>query len=557
MYDDSKSVYAAPALESTLLIEKGGMEDTNQIGIMPSTNLSAAVSSGTRIFQYNRYFWNKEWFTFNYTNNAIGIAVSYYRQITSSYCFCIYPILLPRIAMTLLQSITSSPTDDFEDRSTLLKELVYYLNIGFTTYGVGNNYGYQPYGDAFRMAPWVTAYEAKGSPYSPLDVGRIDDNPDFPLFNDGVTPPILQWVYPGNNGQISLQINQNHPRILSGDRVGFQIITLERYMADSPYVSDPTYFGGFHPSATYYGGLNNYPAASYGDGKGWCCEGAFATGFGQSSSYSSFENQQESPTTYTDIYTPAERLQLWQNTKFPMFSPNITTLPAFMQLCTDMKLISNVGNGTGILTSRFITSLIPYRFFSIESEALTRNQKRPVSSNNPNLTSPGTMAIQFITLDALRTWDDHTVAGQSSSAGSILYGSRKSGIDDCSIVSLDPMQSLQTLDLVLRDEWGNILQNYSQLQSFGTAAEADVMMPMEQFGIIPASFTPAVWAQAYNPLPSANHESIFINESWWSSAYQFYGFNPESFQSTNTNEGFAPSAPRSTTLTHFGRVLGY
>lgn len=83
--------------------------------------------------------------------------------------------------MTLLQSITSSPTDDFGDRSTLLKELVYYLNIGFTTYGVGNNYGYQTYGDAFRMAPWVTAYDAKGSPYSPLDVGRIDDNPDFPL----------------------------------------------------------------------------------------------------------------------------------------------------------------------------------------------------------------------------------------------------------------------------------------------------------------------------------------------------------------------------------------
>jgi len=560
MYDESKSVYAAPPLESTLLIEKGGLDDTNPIGSLPSAALSAAVSSGTRTFQYNRYFWDKEWFTYNYTNNAIGIAIAYYRAETSSYSFCIYPIFLPRIAMTLIQSITNTPTDDFDNRSLLMRELVYYLNIGFTSYTVGDNYGYIPNGPGFKIAPWVTAQDAKGSPLSPLGGGLIVDNPDFPIFQDGpVLDAPLLWTYSGNNGQLSLQINtKNTPINRIHDRIGFQIITLENYMADSPFVSDPTSPSGFTPSNIYYNGFNNYPAASYGDGKGWCCEGAFATGFGQTSSYSSFENQQESISTYSDVYTSAERSNLWNATRFPMFTPNVTTLALFMNLCKTHKLVTNLGiGGSGILQSRFITSMLPYRFFSIESDALTRNQKRPISSNNPFLSVPGTMAIQFLTLDALRVWNDNTVAGQTSSAGSILIGSRKSGVDDCSIVALDPMQSLQTLDLTLRDEWGNVLQNYTQMQELSSVDVASIMNPMELFGVNLSSFTPAPWTLSYDFLGFPNNQSILINQSWWSSAFQFYGFNPLSQQASKARTGFAPDAPRSTTLAHFGRVLGY
>lgn len=556
MYNDAKSIYAAPALESTLLIEKGGVEDTNPIGNLPSTSLSAAVSSGTRTFQYNRYFWDKEWFSFDYTNNAIGIAIAYYRAETSSYSFCIYPIFLPRVAMTLLQSLSNSPTDDYDSRLLLFRELQYYLNLGFTSYTVGNNYGYIPNGPGFKMAPWVTASDAKGSPYSPLDIGRIVNNPDFPIFQDGIFSPPIVWGNTGNNFQLGLGINPAYD--MGNDRIGFQIITLENYMADSPFVSDPTFPGGFQPSNTYYAGFNNYPAASYGDGKGWCCEGAFATGFGQTASYTTFENEQESVSTYSDIYTSIERQQLWQATRFPRKGVNSITLPGFIQLCKDHKLVSNVGTGGyGGVQAKFITSMIPYRFFSIESDALTRNQKRPIVSNNPYLTGPGTMAVQFITLDALRTWNDNTVAGQTTSAGSLLIGSRKSGVDDCSVLALDPMQSLQTLDLILKDEWGNILQNYTQLQSYNSADEASVMLPMEQFGVDLSSFVVAPWANFVNPIPSANDQSILINQSWWSSAYQFYGFNPSSQQATKVPDSFTPNTPRSSTLVHFGRVLGY
>jgi len=328
-------------------------------------------------------------------------------------------------------------------------------------------------------------------------------------------------------------------------------------MTDAPFVSDPSYaFSGFRPADEYYMNFNGAPEASYGSGVGWCSQGAFATGFGQKQYYTNAAGRRENDSTYGDIYTSAERRQLWEATKFPLRTINTISVSEFFQLCKQFKLVSNTGCGSGILVSHFITSLIPERFFSIESDALTRNQKRPISSNNITL-PPGAMAVQFITLDSLRTWEDNTVAGQSSSAGSILFGSRKSGIDDCSIVALDPMQSLQTIDLILKDEWGNTLKNYMELNGLTAPQAYDIMGPFELFAVIPASLSVAAWVLPYNPIPSANDESILINESWWCSAYQFYAFNPLSTAVSHTPVEFAPSFPRSTTFSHFGRVLGY
>lgn len=553
MYNDSQSIYAAPALESTLLLEVGGLDDVNPVGELPSTNISASVSSGSRTFQYNRYFWNKEMFTFNYTNNGVGIAIAWWNPLTTSYSFSIYPIFLPRIAMTLVQSITSSPTDDPAARDLLMKELVYYLNMGFTSYGLGNTFGLQTYGEAFKIAPWVTAQNCKGSP-SPV----IVNNPNLPIFQDGASPPPLIWYYSGNNHQLCLRVNPNYnfDSRSGGGRIGFQIISLEPYMSVTPRVH--TGFNTYAPSAGFYALLNNAPEASYGSNVGWCSQGAFATGFGQKQFYEGTDNSTGSASTYGDIYTADERLALWNATRFPGFGGNITTYNEFQELCTKFKLVSNIpGHGTGILLSHFITSLIPERFFSIESDALTRNQKRPVSSNNHTL-PPGCMAVQFITLDTLRTWEDNTVAGQTSSAGSILFGSRKSGVDDCSIVALDPMQSLQTIDLRLVDEWGNVLKNYMELNSYTASEESKVLGPMELFTIIPESFPVPAWVLPFNPLPTSNNESILINESWWSSVYQFFAFDGSSARIHSlAPKAFAPSCPRSSTFSHFGRVLGY
>lgn len=565
MYDDSNSVYAAPALESTLLLETGGLDDKNQVGELPSTNISAAVSSGTRTFQYNRYFWNKEMFTFNYTNNAIGVAIAYWSQTLQSYYFAIYPIFLPRIAMTLNQFITTSVTDNPENMDFLIKELVFYLNMAFTSYGVGNNYGIQPKGPVgFTLAPWVTAQDAKGSIYDPnRPGGLIVDNPAFPIFQDGANEPPLLWTYNHNSRQLILQVNPTHfaRREYLHDKIAFQIVSLESYMTTPPLVSNPA-FGpsGFESPLTYYpANFNNGPESSLGPLRGWCAQGAFATGFGQFQSYEGGPgNSASTATSYSDIYTSVERKSLWADTRFPCLNFSFDLYTDFLALCSRNRLVSNAGHGSGFLSSHFITSLIPARFFTIESDALTRNQKRPISSNSPVI-PPGAMAVQFLTLDNLRTWNDNTVAGLTSSAGSILFGSRKSGVDDCSIVAMDPMQSLQTLDLILKDEWGNVIQNYMELNSLSSSQQASILGPNEMFYSLPLLWNPIPpWLAPYDPSsPVTNNESILVNESWWSSAYQFYAFNHVSTTQSLTPQNFTPYCPRSTTFTHFGRVLGY
>ena len=301
-----------------------------------------------------------------------------------------------------------------------------------------------------------------------------------------------------------------------------------------------------------------FPEQSYGDGNGWCCQGAFATGFGQTKNYTSFENVENSISSYSDIYTSAERLALFQATRFPVKTVNSISQGDFLtNICARFKLVTNAPNSSTILLSSFITSMIPTRFISISSDALTRNQKRPISSNNPNL-DPSTMAIQCITLDRLKTWTDDTLAGQTASAGSILFGSRKSGVDDCAIVSMDPMQSLQVLDLLLRDEWGNVIQNYNQNINLPSVTNpvTQIFTRWDGGGVTPGEFQIAPWVAAFNPIPFSD-QAILINESWWGSIWQVYKNNPNSNQPNPCPSDFAPGAPQSTTMAHFGRVLGY
>lgn len=574
-YHDEKSIYAAPPLESTLLIDTGGVEDRNPIGNTPSTNISASVSSGTRIFQYNRFFWNRELFSFNYHNNAVGLAVAYYNSRSLRYSFAIIPIFLPRIAMSLFQSIANSPTEDPAARRLLLEELIYYLNMMFTTGGVGNQYNLDSDNPAepwhVRIAPWVLASDAKGSPTSfagGFYVPGIVDNPDFPLFQDSSQPPPLLWTYSGNNGQLCLRINFEFFSTLfeedrTNDLIGFQIVTLEEYMNNAPLVSvDPTTVIPLHDppfvdSRTFENGTNFYPNQSYGDGRGWCCQGAFTTGFGQTQNYTSFEDSINSVSSYSDIYTAQERRDLFAATRFPGGTGN-TCFPDFFinEICRKNKLITNAAGSTGILLSHFITSLIPTRFLSISSNALTRNQKRPISSNNPNLDTAA-MAIQCVTLDGLKTWTDDTIAGQTTSVGALLFGSRKSGIDDCSVVALDPMQSIQVLDLSIRDEWGNVIQNYNQNINDPTHPSSAIFSTWEMGSYLPNEFVVPAWLLPSNPIPSSS-QTLLTNEMWWSSTYQgVFLNNPISGKPNPTPSDFAPGMPQSSTLVHFGRVLGY
>ena len=199
LYSESNAIYTAPPLESTLLVDTGGLYYDNPVGKFPSTNISAAVSSGTRLFQYNRFFWQNDLFTYNYSNGSIGVAIAYYRASTQRYSLVVYPITLPRTAMSLVSSLQNLPTEDPTQRSLLLDQLVYYLNIGWTSYGVGNqNVPTQVPG--CTSGPLVLAKNCKG-----WLLTQTLNNPDFPLFTD-TSPPPLVWSKLPNN-QLALQYN--------------------------------------------------------------------------------------------------------------------------------------------------------------------------------------------------------------------------------------------------------------------------------------------------------------------------------------------------------------
>lgn len=559
--DHDNSVYSAPPLESTLLIDTGGKEEFNPIGKMGSTNISASVSSGTRNFQYNRFFWNNELFTFNYYNCGIGIAISYFAGTQgalypNAYSFAIYPIFLPRVAMSLIQNIAqNSPTDDPTMKDQLLEEFVYYLNLGWTSYGVGNSTTVPINAGTtgppiIRTPPIMLAQDVKGCLSLNTTTFQTLNNPYMPVFSD-TTPPPLIWKKVSSNGQVGLFKNPdywNTPGLPQpGSDIAFQIITMETEFGSAPLTSIN---GSIFVSQFLFGGKFSFVSDKMmNEGNGWCTQGAFATGFGQTQHY---EGSNE-PYSYKDIYTSVERKLLFADTVFPHYAGNFITYNNWITNIVQKHKLSRTN-----VTSYFITSLIPYRFFSIESEALTRNQKRPVISNNPNV-PPGALALQFITLDNVRSWGDFTAAGSSASAGAILFGARKSGNDDATVVSMDPMQSIQTMDLILRDEWGNYLQNFDQFITNSTPLP-QVMGILEGMFHPPGAWNPIpAWVAALNPIQDdGNTESIFINESWWQNLYQILFYNPKYGDLGNfIPPEFAPMAPRSTTVIHFGRVLGY
>jgi hypothetical protein len=556
LYSEENSIYIAPPLESTLLVDTGGLENTNPIGYQPSTDISAALSSGARKFQYNRFFWSNELFTFNYQNGSIGIAVIFYNTVTQRYFFGIYPISLPRVALTLLASLNTNPSSTPSERLTLLKQFVYYLNIGFTSYGVGNVANYHNGSTFNRGPPIILASDCKGIVCDYTTKAALTvDNPDFPLFSD-IGPTPLVWDILSSNQQICLRANPAYWSTPTNLVMAFNVISLCDFMGIAPLVSLDNLIRPILFSAD----SNFYVPSALNEPQGWCCQGAFATGFTQNIDYNNQYFQ------YSDVYTSNQRFALFQATVFPCAFTHTMSFSDFILFCDQHQL--HLMNQNSVIPAKFITSLIPSRFITIESNAISRNQKRPFVSNNPNINS-ATMALQFITMDARRSYQDSTISGSIVQNSTSSTGFRKIGVDDASVISMDPMQSCQILDLTLKDEWGNILQNYNQLSNHYDDPTATSSPPMSIGQVVyffidgagqPPNFMPvAPWAATYNPVTvGGNTESPLINESWWCSFITLFLYNPSLGPPTVfMPPTFKPHVPQASTITHFGRVLGY
>lgn len=580
MEEYSQSMYGAPPLESTMMIDTGGKASgANCIGNLTSIPVSASISSGSRIFQYNRFFWNNDLFTFNYESCAVFIAIAYADYTTGFGNFTFYPIFLPRGVMTMIQSLQSAPTYDPTVKMYLVDSLLYYLNGAFTDFGAdafafptAESLVVPPTG-YLKSSPSLYSYSYKGYLASP-----VSHNPLFPIFSNDAVPPPLKFIYQSSNGQIALIRNPDFwgdPSLSTNKDIAFQYVQPLRDFSLSPgnpanLRTDSDGVSRIIQSSIYFPDV--YTNTGNENHKGWTSRGAFGVGVAPQVS-------DDLPFTYSDVYqNNANRLLLFQQTTFPGKNDITTwTSPAdFNGFCDDWHLEKY------ILSSKFICNLLPSRFLTIESDILTRDQKLMPISNNPILARPSLMGIQYLTLDVLRTLKDDTLSGilpSNISTGAI--GGRTNGQNDTTVTHLNPMFSMQSLDFELYDEFGSIIENY---RSSASSYNLPYAGPLGGFGLpniegngvfglfegeygfngdqtsTSPLFPIPPWLLAQNPSPLVgNVQPLLAPFSTYNAQplYMLY-LNPYSPNPQfNLPTDFGPNMPISGNIIHFGRVLGF
>ena len=579
--NDDTTIYTTPNLESTVMLETG--KETNDcIGKISSIPINASASSGAKLFQYNRFFWNKDLFTFNYANCAVFVAIAYLpgfdgsRELSPT-GFLFYPIFLPRSTMSTYQSILNNVTLDPAKRKYLIDDVLYYLNGAFTSFN-------------FDLAVPITA-PPPGITYptsAPLSTGPslysiwlkgylqrpTANNPRFPIFQDGKEPP-LKWIYLSSNNQIALVRNpvfwDNPENYTQGASIAFQLVSPEvdfiigannvkselsdhngppmRVPIPPPLVDVyvPSVFNGFDSSIE----------------RGWCTQGVYGLGFAQGRNPSN-------PNLFSDVYgTKQNRNALWANTVFP---PEENYFINFRE--TDRFEMWAAANKLELyyVVAKKVCSLLPSRMIICKSDILTRTQKVMVLSNNPEIASPSTLNVVYLDLDTSKTKLDFT---SPYSTPPLTTSPQYSPV-----VHFNPSNSILSIDLQVKDEWGNFIQNYRSPSGFNLDYSSSYVFP-NVFGIGTGNFISLLdgdfafqnavfqippWLAALNPnTSSGNTEPLLAPFSTYLSQ-SFYGLfkrnisrslqPPQNGETMVLPPDFTPSMPYSGNIIHFGRVLG-
>jgi len=570
--DDARpAIYTSPNLECTMLLDTGGsLNTTDTIGKISTIPINASMSSGAKMFQYNRFFWNNDLFSFNYANCAIFVAIAYYEGPASQKTsFVFYPIYLPRGVMTALQSISCSQevTTSPAKRKQLIDDVLYYLNGAFTSFNfdVGAPIttpapGIQwPPGGPLSTGPSLYTSYLKG--YLPRPTAN---NSHFPIFQDAKEPP-LKFIYVSSNNQIALVKNPEFWKTLSNyppaASIAFQLVSPESYFASgtnnpnslianhnggAPAPAPPPLVDVFVPSV-----FSNVSASS---DKGWCAQGPYGLGF-------SMGRNSSNPNLFSDVYESYdERLALFNQTNWPGDSNlNFTSSGAFLDWAKANKL------STDFVLAPRICSLLPSRFITCKSEALTRTQKAMVLSNNPSIGSNTTLCLTYLDLDNLKTKIDFTTRkGTARLADPVMH--------------LNPSFSILSLDMVLQDEWGNYVQNFRSPSGFNPNFDPSPISPAV-YGTGSGNFlsllegevafgnniyTIPAWLAALNPNTASGNTEPLISPFSTYLSQSFYGLFKRNVPYAPPPNGkkmvippeFTPSMPYSGNIIHFGRVMG-
>lgn len=591
----SNSIYGAPALESTLLLNTGGVQTSNLcIGALPSIPINASVSSGTRLFQYNKFFWNRDLYTFNFNNCAIMLCLSWYDGLNQIAYTMFYPVFLPQTTLTAYQSLKSNVTSSPSEKQKLIDDILYYLNGMWVPNPVANGPIFSkspPSTGGFQTGPSFFTYRYKGFLLNP------DNNIDFPFFQSGNNPPPLKWISINSNQNIALVKNPdywyptNGPAVIDYD-CAFQIIN--PYSAWTLSSGNPTNLiqlsdgslvsflgnnsGSISSTFTNQGNSNH---------KGWCGRGSYSLGFGQNDDQRDFG-------AFTDIYGELNNpvLQdLWINyTTFVGLESGKKMDGVKWRSFVQEHFLSRY-----IVIAYFLPQFLPSRYITISSSILSRQQKLLTISNSPLLSKSNIIGVQFLTLDNLKTFTDNTLSGIGESSSKLF--SSKNSVSDTPVLNMDPFNSIQSIDITISDEWNSVIQNYrssnvgefilefsplysNTFEGLGFLSNGNFVCSYisgENSFILDNSggtngkmytFPIPAWLSALNPLnqislPPPSQQPLIAPFSTYNSCslYMLFAYSSAvSFagnRSVNVPVDFSPSLPYSANIIHFGRVLGF
>lgn len=483
-YQPDPYIYGMPPLESTIVFDSQPA-GSGEIGGLPNRGVgyNDTIPIGTSIrgcksLQYSSTNWQNDFFTHSYSNNLIGLIVTYAWTDTSvgtsiTYTTAILPLFLARGKRTVSIS-DSGQTLSYSDKSNIGNSqqkiigdnLAYELNLRFAgtaattgwpndltnTWGLTSN-GILDFYNNQNMPLWVSAATST-------------------RFANG-TVPILFAQTPsatGNGGQLSVFQNFNAVRV-DPTHYGFNIFM--NFVSIRPYMVAPYFQKEVRLAATFAGlSFIAYPrAVAYGVKKGGLSQGAHVFGAGNWNAFSH---------NYEDDYTTDDAATVFS---FADGVPHITNNPSSFY----STLISRYLLKVNFLVAPRCLGFCPSRYYLFVSEAICRNQKINFITNSGSLgNASATVAVFYA--DFINKIPPNQVQEINLNTGNAVVG-------------MSGHESRDTLDWKILDEWGDFMQTLDYANPYQNL----YLSVLEQNqNHQPNEATVPAYFKTLNPLPTVN-----------------------------------------------------
>jgi hypothetical protein len=315
--DVAPSVVVYPSLESTVLLETGGITGLNSGS--STTDMSGNLGGILR-FIYNDPLWSNDLYTTTLQNSLLAIFVSVYTN--GAYCSGIIPVCLPR--QVLRHDMHEEGVESKSDFLKIQQSISYALNLLFS----------KPI-QIIDMTSGIPLLQTIG-----------DADPIFPIVQTTVLPPLL-WDICTLTGQLYLKKNTSFVGPTGDYEIAFSLCTFKDV---------------FFPI------LSSNQNRITGDGNGWFGKGAHLYGFGELD----IVNHQ-----YHDRYFGQSELFFKQIISSCNYSSPVTaTINTWHK-----DIVSTFFLSTSIIMSERTTGAIYSRYILLKSQLLSRLQIRPTLSN--------------------------------------------------------------------------------------------------------------------------------------------------------------------------------